>query len=107
LSDLERFGLAALGALAVRAILKNGDQVVSNTGDRVVVEDDTGEFRVLKDDYTLLRQPGARLRTETFNDGSTRSMLARDDGSSMSRSAMPWAGCCGACAMPPMAANWC
>lgn len=83
LSDLERFGLVALGALAVGAILKNGDQVVSNTGDRVVVEDDEGEFRVLKDDDRLLRQPGARLRTETFNDGSTRSTLARDDGSSI------------------------
>ncbi|MFN3824276.1 MAG: OmpA family protein [Pseudorhodobacter sp.] len=83
LSDLERFGLVALGALAVGALLKNGDQVVSNSGDRVVVQDDQGQFRVLKDDDTLLRRPGSRLRTETFNDGSTRSTLDRDDGTSI------------------------
>ncbi|MBL4916249.1 OmpA family protein [Szabonella alba] len=83
MSDLERFGLVALGALAVGAVLKNGDRVLSNTGDRVVIEDDRGAVRVLKDDDTLLRRPGSRVRTESFSDGSTRSTLDRDDGSSI------------------------
>ena len=81
LSDLEKVGLVALGALVVGAILNNGDQVVSNSGDRVVVKSDNGDLRVLKDDDTLLRRPGSKIRTETFFDGSTRTTLNRDDGS--------------------------
>jgi outer membrane protein OmpA-like peptidoglycan-associated protein len=80
LSDFEKFGLLALGALAVGAILKNGDRVVENTGDRVVVARSDGSYQVLKDDDTLIRQPGSTLRTETFADGSTRSTVTRDDG---------------------------
>ncbi|HMO09794.1 MAG TPA: OmpA family protein, partial [Paracoccaceae bacterium] len=81
LSDLERVGLLALGALAVGAILNNGDEVVANTGDRVVVRRDDGSFQVLKDDDTILRRPGSTLRTETFRDGSTITTVERDDGS--------------------------
>jgi outer membrane protein OmpA-like peptidoglycan-associated protein len=81
LSDLEKVGLVALGALVVGAILKNGDEVVSNTGDRVVVRRDDGSLTVLKDDDTLLRRPGSTVRTETFRDGSTRTVVERDDGS--------------------------
>ncbi|WP_051068039.1 hypothetical protein [Octadecabacter antarcticus] len=32
-------------------------------------------------DDVLLRQPGSQVRTETFNDGSTRSFVTRSDGS--------------------------
>ncbi len=81
LSDLEKFGLVVLGGLVVGSLLKNGDKVVSNTGDRVVVEKGDGSYVVLKDDDTLLRQPGSTVSTETFNDGSTRTTVERDDGS--------------------------
>jgi outer membrane protein OmpA-like peptidoglycan-associated protein len=40
-----------------------------------------GQLRVLKDDDVLLRQPGSDVRTETFNDGSTRTFVTRADGS--------------------------
>ncbi|MDP2740180.1 MAG: OmpA family protein [Pseudorhodobacter sp.] len=81
LTDLEKFGLVVLGGLAIGAILNNGDKVVSNTGDRVVVQRDDGTYTVLKDDDTLLRRPGSTVRTENFTDGSTRSTVTRDDGS--------------------------
>jgi hypothetical protein len=81
LSDLEKVGLLALGALAVGVILKNGDRVVSNSGDRVVLDRGGGRYDVLKDDDALLYQPGTDVRTETFRDGSTRSTILRNDGS--------------------------
>lgn len=81
LSNFQKFGLLALGALAVGSVLNNGDQVVSNTGDRVVVQRQDGRYMVLKDDDTLLRRPGSEVRTRTFSDGSTRSVVLRQDGS--------------------------
>ena len=80
LSDLEKVGLIALGALVVGAILSNGREVVSNSGDRVVVRDADGNYIVYKDDDTLLRRPGSTVRTETYRDGSTRTIVDRDDG---------------------------
>ncbi|MFN4131113.1 MAG: OmpA family protein, partial [Paracoccaceae bacterium] len=80
LSNLEKVGLLALGALVVGKVLSDGRQVVENTGDRVVVRDPQGNFVVYKDDDTLLRRPGATVRTETFSDGSTRSTVDREDG---------------------------
>ena len=59
--------------------MRNGDRVVENTGDRVVVEGSRG-LTIYKDDDALLRQPGATIRTETFFDGSTRTFLDRADG---------------------------
>ncbi len=81
LSDLEKFGLVVVGALVVGALLKNGDRVVSNTGDRVVVEQPDGTYVVLKDDDTLIRRPGSSVETETYDDGSTRSTVLYEDGS--------------------------
>jgi hypothetical protein len=72
--------LLGLGAVVVGSVLRNGDRVVANTGDRVVVEGPRG-YTVYKDDDALLRQPGATMRTETFADGSTRTTLDRVDGS--------------------------
>lgn len=80
LSNLEKAAILGLGALAVGQLLKNGDKVVSNSGDRVIVETDDG-YRVLKDDDVLLRQPGAQVKTETFSDGSTRTRVINQDGS--------------------------
>ncbi|MDP2079795.1 MAG: OmpA family protein [Pseudotabrizicola sp.] len=80
LSNLEKVGLLALGALVVGKVLSDGREVVENTGDRVVVRDPQGNFVVYKDDDTLLRRPGATVRTETFSDGSTRSTVDRVDG---------------------------
>lgn len=80
LSDLEKAGLVILGALVVGAVLKSGDEVVSNTGDRVVLRRPDGTYRVLKDDDTLLRRPGSTVQTETFTDGSTRTTVTREDG---------------------------
>lgn len=80
LSNLEIAGLAILGTLAVGVLLKNGNQVVENTGDRVVVEDGNGNYNIYKDDNALLREPGTTMRTETFADGSTRTVMVREDG---------------------------
>ena len=81
LTDLQKFGLVALGALAVGAIINaNRDQVVSNTGDRVVVQRGNGDYYLYRDDDTLLRRPGSNVRTETFRDGSTRTIVERGDG---------------------------
>ncbi|MFE3837458.1 OmpA family protein [Pseudogemmobacter sonorensis] len=84
LSDLEKVGLVALGALAVGAIINAGNKdekrVVSATGDRVVVENADGSHVVYKDDDAVLRQPGVRSVTETYRDGSTRTIVERPDG---------------------------
>lgn len=87
LSDLEKAGLVVLGALVVGAIIKSNKEareeesrVVSNTGDRVIVLQPDGTYRVLKDDDTIIRQPGSTVRTETFRDGSTRTIVERADG---------------------------
>ncbi len=85
LSNLEKVGLFALGALVVGEIIKEGNRkeqqrVVSNTGDRIVVLKPDGTYQVYKDDDAVLRQPGAKVRTETFKDGSTRTIVGREDG---------------------------
>lgn len=79
LSDFEKALIVGLGAVAVGSILNNGDEVVSNSGDRVVLQDDQGNLKVLKNDDALLRQPGSDVRTETFADGSTRTVVTRED----------------------------
>ncbi|WP_434289163.1 OmpA family protein [Celeribacter sp. SCSIO 80788] len=80
LSNLEKFLIGAVGAAVIGNVLADNDQVVANTGDRVIVERD-GQLRVLKNDDALLRQPGSQVTTERFNDGSTRTTLNREDGS--------------------------
>ena len=86
LSDLEKVGLVALGALVVGAIIKDANNkaqdrlVVSNTGDRVVVLNPDGTYQVYKDDDAVIRRPGSNVRTETYRDGSTRTIVERPDG---------------------------
>ncbi len=76
---LAAIALLGLGALAVGKVLKNGDKVVANTGDRVVVERE-GDYYVMKDDDTLLHRPGREVRTETFSDGSSRTRVSSEQG---------------------------
>ncbi|MEI4262400.1 OmpA family protein [Roseovarius sp. D0-M9] len=81
---LKNLGIAAaagLGAYAIGRMLDGGGQVVSNTGDRVVVQEPSGSYRVIKDDDTLLRRPGSDVQTQTYSDGSTRSVVVGADGS--------------------------
>ena len=80
LSNFEKFAIGAIGAVAVGALLSNGNKVVSNSGDRVVVQRQDGEYEVLKDDNVLLRRPGVEVRTERFRDGSTRETMLRENG---------------------------
>lgn len=80
LSTIQRVIAAGLAGAAIGAITGQGGEVVANTGDRLVVRDSEGDLRVLRDENALLRQPGARVRTETFDDGSTRTTVIREDG---------------------------
>ena len=69
-----------LGGLVVGSLLRNGDKVVSNSGDRVVAQRPDGTYYLLKDDDAALRQPGSEVRTESFEDGSTRTTVTQADG---------------------------
>jgi outer membrane protein OmpA-like peptidoglycan-associated protein len=87
LSDLEKVGLFVLGAVVVGQILDatvgnnaRPQQVVSNTGDRVVVLNPDGTYGLYKDDDAILRQAGSTVRTETYQDGSSRTIVQRVDG---------------------------
>lgn len=81
LSDLERAGLFALGALVLGKVMTGGQEVVANSGDRVVVRDPDGGYQLYKDDDSLLRRPGSTLRNESYSDGSSRTVVDREDGS--------------------------
>lgn len=81
LSNLEKAGLLALGALAVGAVMSNGQRVAATSGDRVIVEDNSGRFQVLKDDDALIRRPGSTVETRRFDDGSSTTTVLREDGS--------------------------
>ena len=80
LSNLGKVALFGLGALAVGQLLKNGSEVVSNSGDRVVVQQPDGSYKVLKNDDVLMFQPGTDVKTYAFDDGSTRTVATREDG---------------------------
>lgn len=62
LTNFAKALLVGLGAVAIRSILSNGDEVVSNFGDRVVLQGTDVQLRILKDDDVLLRQPGPQAR---------------------------------------------
>ncbi|WCR11271.1 OmpA family protein [Paracoccus stylophorae] len=73
--------LLGAGALAVGAILNNNRQVALSTPDRVVVTRPDGSQQIIKDEVALLRQPGSTVTTENFDDGSSRTIVTRADGS--------------------------
>ncbi|MCO6381712.1 OmpA family protein [Oceanicola sp. 502str15] len=81
LSDLEKALLVGLGAVVVGKALEGNDkaQVVTKSDDRVVVLED-GRYRVIRDDNELIERPGSTVRRETFNDGSTRTTVTRENG---------------------------
>ncbi len=76
---LRILGAAALG-VAIGSTLDNDDEVVENTGDRIIVLRD-GRYIVRADENELLRRPGTSVRTEAFADGSTRTIVTNEDGS--------------------------
>ncbi|WP_333835185.1 hypothetical protein, partial [Rubrimonas sp.] len=76
--NLERAGLAALGALAVGMIVDR-NRVVARSDERVVVQDDAGQYAVWRDDDAILRQEGSQRRVERFSDGSSLTRWRRDD----------------------------
>ncbi|MDR9486203.1 MAG: OmpA family protein, partial [Sediminimonas sp.] len=80
LSTLGKAAALGLGAIALNEILSADDEVVTSSRDRVVVRQD-GQLRVLKNDDVHLLRPGNEVRTRTFDDGSTRTVVFRGDGS--------------------------
>ncbi|MBK4216312.1 OmpA family protein [Paracoccus caeni] len=80
-NDLTKALLLGAGALAVGAMLNNNRQVALSSPDRVVVTRADGSQEVVKDEVALLRQPGSTVTTEEFDDGSSRTIVTREDGS--------------------------
>ncbi|MDO5632875.1 MAG: OmpA family protein [Paracoccus sp. (in: a-proteobacteria)] len=80
-SDLARALILGAGAVAVGTMLNNNRQVALSTDDRVVVTRADGSQEVIKDEVALLRQPGSTVTTENFDDGSSRTIVTREDGS--------------------------
>lgn len=80
-NDLTRALLLGLGAVAVGSYLNNNRQVALSTPDRVVVTRPDGSQEIIKDEVALLRQPGSTVTTENFDDGSSRTIVTREDGS--------------------------
>ncbi|WP_299845636.1 OmpA family protein [uncultured Paracoccus sp.] len=80
-NDLAKALILGLGAVAVGSMLNKNRQVALATPDRVVVERADGSQEVIKDEVALLRQPGSTVATENFDDGSSRTIVTREDGS--------------------------
>lgn len=69
-----------LGGILLNELLGANEEVVANTGDRVVVQRGDGDYYVLKDENALLRRPGNEVETYRYSDGSTRQVVTREDG---------------------------
>lgn len=72
--------LGALGGLVVGSIISGNRQVVNRADDRVVVLRPQGDYQVIRDDDVLMRRPGSSVVTESFADGSSRSVINQPDG---------------------------
>ncbi|WP_424992313.1 OmpA family protein [Oceaniradius stylonematis] len=77
--ELLRTILGVGAGVAIGMLIDDADRVVERRGDRVVIERD-GELVVLRDENQLLRRPGTQVRTRTFDDGSTRTVVIRENG---------------------------
>ena len=73
--------LPALAGMVVGKVLSNNRAVALNTGDRVVVTRGDGSQELIKDDNALLMRPGSTVQNEQFADGSSRTVVTREDGS--------------------------
>ncbi|MBV7392877.1 OmpA family protein [Mameliella sediminis] len=60
-------------------VLQRGDRVITNSGDRMVVQNN-GVMRVLRNDDVLLNRPGTNVQTFQYKDGSTRNLMMYEDG---------------------------
>ncbi|QFU08065.1 putative outer membrane lipoprotein [Rhodobacteraceae bacterium THAF1] len=80
LTDLEKALVLGAGALGVGMLLRGNQQVVASSNDRVVVSGSDGGYELIKDDNSLLAQPGAQVQNQTFDDGSSRSTVTYEDG---------------------------
>lgn len=80
LTDLEAFGLGALAAVTLGALLSNGNRVVSTRGDRVVYVTPQGDYGVYHDDDAILRRPGASVWSEGAPDGRVLTRIVEPDG---------------------------
>ncbi len=80
-NDIAKLLLAGAAGFAVGKMLSNNRQVALNTGDRAVLTLPDGSQQIVRDDNALLYQPGSDVRTESFQDGSTRTTVLRADGS--------------------------
>lgn len=81
LSDDAKNILFGLGGFAIGHVLADRSTVEVNTGDRIIVREPDGDARVIKNDDAMLVMPGYEVRTEDFDDGSSRSIITRPDGS--------------------------
>jgi len=79
--DLGQVAVGVIGGILLNELLGANEEVVANTGDRVVVQRGDGDYYVLKDENALLRQPGSEIETYRYADGSTRQVVTREDGS--------------------------
>ncbi|MFN3937494.1 MAG: OmpA family protein [Gemmobacter sp.] len=77
--DLERAGLAALGALAVGMMIDR-NRVVARGDERVIVQRDDGDLAIWRDDDAILRAEGGNRRIERYADGTSVSEWMRADG---------------------------
>jgi len=79
--NLGQVAAGVLGGILLNELLSANEEVVANTGDRVVVQRGDGDYYVLKDENALLRRPGSEIETYRYSDGSTRQVVTREDGS--------------------------
>ncbi len=73
--------LVGAGSLAVGSMLSGNRRVVAASPDRLVVSRGSDDYEIIKDDNALLDRPGARVTTQTFADGSSRTVVRYPDGS--------------------------
>ena len=80
LSPFEKTLQVGLGSLRVGTVLRSGERIISRMGDRLVIQAPNGALRVLHDGDLLVRRPGDQVQMQTYNDGSTRSVIQKRGG---------------------------
>jgi outer membrane protein OmpA-like peptidoglycan-associated protein len=80
LTGVQGLILGGIAGLAIGSVITGNRQVVNQADDRIVVLRPQGDYQVIRDDDTLLRRPGSNVSTETFGDGSSRTVVTQPDG---------------------------